>query len=182
MRAVRCISRRMLVSLLLAPLVPASVAAAPTASEVKAVYLYNFASFVDWPDTAFGGAATFEICVLRDDSLSRALEGVVAGESVGGRRLVARRIARALEAAGCQIVFIGGNETVGASGVLQAVAGKPVLTVGEVEVFAREGGMIRFVMERGTVRFQINAAAVSRSGLVMSSKLLQLARVAVADD
>ena len=174
MRETRRLWRSALLWLLLAPV---AAAAPPTASEVKAVYLFNFVSFVDWPAAAFGEAdATFDICILRDDSVSLALESVVVGESVGGRSLVARRIARALDAPECQILFIGGSEELRTSGVLQAVASKPVLTVGEVEAFARNGGMISFVLEHGTVRFTINVDAVSRSGLVMSSKLLQLAR------
>jgi len=180
MRALRRVCWYALLCLLLAP---SAAPAPPTASEVKAVYLFNFVSFVDWPADAFAEAdATFDICILRDDSLSRALESIVAGESVGGRSLVARRIARALDAPECQIVFIAGSEELRTPGILQAVASKPVLTVGEVEAFARHGGMISFVLEQGTVRFSINADAVSRSGLVMSSKLLQLARAAPAQD
>lgn len=164
-------------------LAPVAASAPPTVSEVKAVYLFNFVSFVEWPAAAFGeDDATFDICVLRDDSLSRALESIVAGESVGGRNLVARRIVRALEARECQIVFIGGSEELRTPGVLKAIASKPVLSVGEAATFARHGGMISFVLEQDTVRFTINVDAVSRSGLTMSSKLLQLARAPEEDD
>ncbi|MEX2206053.1 MAG: YfiR family protein [Myxococcota bacterium] len=180
MRASKRIWRSALLWLLLTP---AAATAPPTASEVKAVYLFNFVSFVEWPAAAFKEAdATFDICVLRDASLSRALEGIVAGESVGGRSLVARRIARALEAPECQIVFVGRTEELRTPGVLAAVASKPVLTVGEAETFARHGGMISFVLEQGTVRFTINVDAVARSGLTMSSKLIQLARGAPEQD
>jgi hypothetical protein len=49
------------------------------------------------------------------------------------------------------------------------------LTVGEVENFLPGGGMVNFVIQGSRVRFEINPAAVGRSNLRVSSKLLSLA-------
>jgi hypothetical protein len=51
----------------------------------------------------------------------------------------------------------------------------PVLTVGESSNFLIDGGMIRFHLEEGKVRFDINLAAAESSHLEISSRLLLLA-------
>ena len=54
--------------------------------------------------------------------------------------------------------------------------GQPVLTVGETEHFAANGGIIGFCLEVKKVRFEINLAAADRAGLKISAKLLTLAK------
>jgi len=51
------------------------------------------------------------------------------------------------------------------------------MTVGEVEDFARDGGVINFVLRENKVRFEINVSAAERAGLKISSKLLKLADI-----
>jgi hypothetical protein len=53
--------------------------------------------------------------------------------------------------------------------------GMPVLTVGETSNFLSDGGMIRFHLDEGRIRFDINLAAAESSHLQISSRLLLLA-------
>src|SRR5215510_13723891 len=67
----------------------------PLEYQVKAVFLYNFAKFVEWPTQAFPRPDTpFNIC-LAGDPFQGAVEQTVEGETLNGRRLVVRRIAAA---------------------------------------------------------------------------------------
>jgi hypothetical protein len=59
--------------------------------------------------------------------------------------------------------------------ILAAIRKQPILTVGDQERFAHQGGMINFVKQGGKVRFEVNSAAVEAGGLKMSAKLLQVA-------
>ena len=56
----------------------------------------------------------------------------------------------------------------------------PTLTVGESNDFIEQGGLVRFYVDGGTVRFEINRESADRSGLRISSRLLQLARIVSA--
>jgi hypothetical protein len=56
-----------------------------------------------------------------------------------------------------------------------ALAGRPVLTVGADDAFAREGGMIALRTIEGRVRFEVNLAAATRAGLKVSARMLDLA-------
>jgi hypothetical protein len=51
------------------------------------------------------------------------------------------------------------------------------LVVGETSGFAAAGGTIEFTLEDNRVRFTINTDAADRAGLMLSSKLLALAKL-----
>lgn len=144
--------------------------------DVKAAFLYNFVKFVEWPAAAFrDDRSPIEICVYGTDPFGQSLDGVVKGESVGGRGLVIRRPASPAALEGCHVLFVAPSERERTAEVLAAVAGRPVLTVADSDGFLRAGGMINFVLDEGRVRFRINEAPAERAHLTISSKLLRLA-------
>src|ERR1700722_20610483 len=78
---------------------------------VKAVFLYNFAKFVDWPSQAFKGPTDpIVIGVLGKNPFGDALVGTAAGKTMGGRGVQGREVTDAQQAAGCQILFITASE------------------------------------------------------------------------
>ena len=54
--------------------------------------------------------------------------------------------------------------------------GVPVLTVGESTQFLDLGGIINFVFQDTQLRFEINQDAAEQAKLVISSKLMRLAK------
>jgi hypothetical protein len=52
-----------------------------------------------------------------------------------------------------------------------------VLTVGETDNFAAEGGIINFRIDAGSVRLQINVGAARRQQIRISPKRLNLAEI-----
>ncbi len=147
---------------------------APTEYEVKAAYLYNFGRFVKWPK-ATGRADSFDICVLGQDPFGRSLGSTLAGQTIEGARVLARRISKPLEAADCRIVFISSSTQDQLASILADVEKMSVLTVGDMPEFTRRGGMIQFVLEGNKVRFEVNLVTAERAGLNLSSQLLRIA-------
>lgn len=145
--------------------------------QVKAAYLYNFAKFVDWPPTAFlRPDDPFTIC-LAGDPFGGALDKVIQGEVLNGRKLTIRRIAATDSTAGCQIVYVDPFQDRRYEETNAVPLNSPILTVGETEDFINNGGMIRFIKSGHRIQFQINADAVSRASLKVSSRLLRLAEI-----
>ena len=161
-----------------APRAAAAATPPPQEYEVKAAFLYHFAHLVEWPADAAGDG--FVIGVVGRDPFGATLEAVVAGKSVRSQVVRVQRFPNpaALEGARVHILVVGaGDETLEAR-VLSAVAGQPILTVGEKEGFAERGGIIGFRLTRdGRVAFDINLRRAERAGLRMSSQLLKLARI-----
>ena len=143
--------------------------------EVKAAFLYNFTKFVEWPPEAFPNERSpIVLCVVGDDPFGRSLETLVRGETVGGRSLAVDRRA-AGDFRQCHLMFVSSSERGRFSQILGSLGGADVLTVGDAPGFLEAGGLINFTLEEKKVRFAINQAAVERSRLKVSSKLMRLA-------
>lgn len=140
----------------------------PTEYQIKAAYLLNFTKFIEWPPTAYGDAETpFTICIAGHDPFGAVIDQVVDGEAVNGRKIVVRRL-ETQSATSCHMIY-GGKAVPGPSQ-------SGVLTVGEGETFVKNGGIIGFVVENRRVRFDINQRVAQRAGILLSSKLLSVAR------
>jgi len=152
-------------------------AAGPAVDEyrVKALFLVNFARFVEWPADA--PQDPIVIGIIGQDPFGRWLDDAVRGTKVNGHELVVRRLRNAEDARKCRIVFVAGSESSGLQPILDALKGAPVLTIGDTEGFAELGGVINLRLEDNRVRFDINQDAARRAGLTVSSKLLSLARI-----
>jgi hypothetical protein len=154
----------------------------PGEYQVKAVFLFNFGQFVDWPAHAFATPnAPFVIGVVGEDPFGEILDDVVRGESLGAHPLVVKRFRDTDDISACNILFIGRNESAQIEKALAAVRGRSVLTVTEIEGAERHGAIIVLFNEQNRIRMRINLAAARASQLVISSKLLRPAEVVGAE-
>jgi hypothetical protein len=144
--------------------------------QVKAVFLFNFAQFVDWPPRAFPEPQTpLVIAVLGDDPFGTYLDETVRGEKANDRPLVVQRYRRVAEIKTCHVLFICRSENDRLEQILGSLKGRTILTVGDSEDFALHEGMIQFITEKNKIRMRINLEAVKAAGLTISSKLLRVA-------
>jgi hypothetical protein len=86
-----------------------------------------------------------------------------------------KRIAKAQEALGCRILFISVSQQGHLKEILAELDNTSILTVSDMPEFARLGGMIQFVVQANKVRFEVNLTSAERTGLTLSSQLLQVA-------
>lgn len=146
--------------------------------QLKAVFLFNFAQFVDWPATAFPTASTpLVVGILGDDPFGSYLDGLVVDEKIQGHPLIVRRFRRAADLEFCHVLFISASESGRLPEILAALKSRSTLTVGDSPEFNRNGGMIRFVSEAGKIRLRINVEVAKACGLTLSSKLLRPATI-----
>lgn len=160
----------------------ASAAPAPAATpdeyQVKAVFLFNFAQFVEWPTQAFPAKSSpLVIGVLGEDPFGPYLDEVVKGEKVGPRPLQVKRFRRVEDISDCHILFISASESEALEKIVAQLKGRCILTVGDTEVFSRRGGMVRFVTENGKIRLKIYVEAAKANQLKISSKILSPATI-----
>ncbi|HEY0945273.1 MAG TPA: YfiR family protein [Opitutaceae bacterium] len=146
--------------------------------QVKAVFLFNFAQFVEWPPRAFGGdQEALVIGVLGHDPFGAYLDEAVRGETVHGRPLRIERFRRAEDIRTCHVLYVSRSEAARLPQILSALRGREILAVSDVEGFAGRGGAIQFVTERNKVRLRINVDAARAAALTISSKLLRPAEI-----
>jgi len=154
-------------------------AAAEAALEyrVKAAFLYNFAKFVTWPDSAFPNpTAPVIFCMVGSDPFGELLESTTKDRKVEGRNIEIRRLPEDGVLAGCHLVFTSELDSARMARVLQQATAAKALAIGESEDFLTRGGMVRLLVEEGKVRFDVSTRATDTVGLKVSSQLLKLAR------
>lgn len=146
--------------------------------QLKAVFLFNFAQFVEWPARSFRSPeAPLVIGVSGTDPFGSYLDNLVTGEKVGTHPLVVRRYRRDEDPSDCHILFVCASESAILGPSLARLKGQTVLTVSDIESFSRQGGMVRFVTEGGKIRLRINVDAAKAVDLRISSKILRPATV-----
>lgn len=132
---------------------------------LKAAFIYNFALYTTW-QTPLRDATNLTICVQRTSPLAPALHAL-SGKMVQQRMLVVNEIDADIHA-GCDVRVTESARTSTELGVL---------TVCDcAEEHDASGAVVLLVREGTRLRFDIDLAAASASGLTLSSKLLHLAR------
>ncbi|MEW6156988.1 MAG: YfiR family protein [Verrucomicrobiota bacterium] len=151
--------------------------APPSEYQIKAAFLYNFAKFVEWPESAFDSTnAPIVFGIIGEDPFNSDLEATIENKTINNRPVVIRRFRSDRELQRTHVLFISSSERRRLESILERVKGFPTLVVGdEIERFCQRGGMINFIMEERKVRFQINQVRAEQEGLKISSKLLKLA-------
>ncbi len=159
-----------------------SAHAVPVEYEVKAAFIHNFAKFIEWPANAFDRAdSPLRIGILGEGPINKPLMGM-SGKEVQNRSLEVTRVRKINDLRQYHIVLVNPSEKRRARSILRALKGSGVLTIGDYEGFAEQGGVLNFYLEEGKVRFAINDCAARRENLKISSKLLRLARIVCSNN
>lgn len=158
-------------------------AASPKEYQLKAVFLFNFAQFVEWAPQAFPDAqAPLVIGVLGRDPFGAYLDETVRGETVNDRPLVVQRYGRVEDIHTCHVLFISESETDRLEQILASLSGRSILTVSDTESFALRGVMIRMITVENKIRLRINLEAAQAANLKISSKLLRPAEIVSSEN
>lgn len=142
--------------------------------QLRAVFLFNFTQFVEWPDDTFNTQhSPMVIGILGTDPFGHYLEETIAGEKINGHPLVIKRFTDASEINDCQVLFINLPESK-RNRAIELLKGKNILTVSDDPDFMKRGGMIRFFTSQEKIKLEVNLEATKKESLVLSSKLLRL--------
>ncbi len=149
---------------------------------IKAGYLYKFIFFVQFPDNKQSETKQDDkitIGILGNDPFGdylKPIEGRVIkslNKKVAIKRFGPYRDGLNLKQ--CHILYICPSEKKNIKRILRRIDGTAMLTVADIKGFLESGGMVRMVDIKGLIRWEINLAATRRSGLKVSSTLIQSA-------
>jgi hypothetical protein len=147
-----------------------------TERELKAVYLYRFAGFTEWPVDAFARPdSPLLIGVAGNDELVDQLDRTLAGRSVNGHPLAVRKVRRGDALGGLHVLYVGALAHAALAELLDAARSQSLLTVADSGEAAGLGAMIRFVAARERLRFEVALGQVQLSGLRISARMLAAA-------
>ncbi len=145
---------------------------------VKAAFVLNFASLIEWPSETFRGSEDpIVICHVGGSRTKSLLDTVYSGRMVARRPIEIRHLSSSEMVSGCHVVFITAERGEELREFLAAAFGKSILTIGETDGFAGSGGVIGFYSDGPKIRFEINLGAAESAKLRIGSRLLRLARL-----
>ena len=142
--------------------------------QVKAAFIYHFATFVEWPP-AVGDRDTFRVAVLGDDAVAAELERSLPGREIAGRAMQVQRLASLDELDDADMLFIGAEYNHSLRKLISQVGDRAILVVTDAPGALDDGSMINFQVVDERVRFEISLTAAERAGLALSSRLLSAA-------
>jgi hypothetical protein len=151
--------------------------------EVKAAYIFNFAKFIEWPQLPEFSSDTISLAIYGDDPFGIILEKTMVGRQVRGKYWKIIRVKQITGKENFNILFISGVGSYEALKIIEKLQGKPTLTIGdEIDRFCELGGMVNFTQQFSTHQFEINNNIAKDSRLIISPKLLVLAKIIAKPD
>ncbi|MDQ6956777.1 MAG: YfiR family protein [Mariprofundaceae bacterium] len=146
--------------------------------KIKAVYIFNFVRFTEWPLTQTTSAnKRMNLSILGNRDLLKILNGKSFRKTALGVRLNARVCVMPSCITDSQALFIDSSESEVLTEMLSLLSNKPVLTISDIPGFAEQGGMIELNRDNDKIIFRINLEAIKRVNLYVSSQLLQMAEI-----
>ena len=173
-------TQRKLITILCAGLLLVlSVFAQQSEYTMKAVFLEHFTRFIEWPETSGLADATtpFYVAVIGENPFGSILDQIYAEQKIKNKEVRILYVSTPAEIPHCHILFISNSHKELLPEILSRTKKKPILTVGDTKGFAEDGVLINFYLAENKIKFEINEKAVHDSGLVMSYRLLSLARI-----
>ena len=148
-----------------------------TGPELKAAYLFNFMRFMEWSRDPVPPGTDVVFCIVDDGLVATALERTIRGRTVQGHALSVRILNAGASLPTCQLLYLAGSNLQQSLDAIANVKDSVVLTVSDAGRFAQMGGMVELFTETGRIRFAVNTDALRRGGVVLSSRVLTLAKI-----
>lgn len=150
----------------------------PTEDQVKAVFVFNFTLFTEWPAATFSSPTQpLVIGVLGSSEFAGQLDEVVRGERVGEHPLQVRQIRDKEAIRDCHVLYVDRTEGSRLAQALDELTGAGTLSISDVDGAARRGTMVEFAKRDNRIRLLVNVDSARAAGLTISSKLLRPAQI-----
>ncbi|MFI0416323.1 MAG: YfiR family protein [Candidatus Thiodiazotropha sp.] len=143
---------------------------------LKALFLYNFANYISWPDsTSQGKISSINYCLLGSSQLNDRMKEITKDETINGKELRVVETVDEQQLSDCNILFIHQPAAGYPAELIQQLASQSVLTVSDHPDFIPVGGTIVLLKKARKIKLVVNLDALDQGQLKVSSKLLRLA-------
>lgn len=139
---------------------------------LKALFLYNFATFTAWPNRSMDN---FHLCIYGKDPFGQGIDSLMKSKKINERMIDIDRISDVTQLRQCQLVFISSSALANLDDVVDAIKDDPILTVADSPGASRQGVILNMNVKDEKVTFEANLTMARKAGLNLSSQLLRLA-------
>ena len=144
------------------------------AAKIKAIYIYNFTKYIEWPDNYKQG--NFVIGFLGSNtSLLNDLIEMSKTKKVGSQDIQIRNITTVGETEQFNIIYILPDNSAKLAEVLNKVKKKSTLIVTDNKGLAKQGAGINFVVEENKQKIELNKSNIEKYKLKVATTLVDMA-------
>jgi hypothetical protein len=146
---------------------------------LKAGYIEKFTHFVEWPEKTniHDTTLAFSVAVMGENKFSNALEKIFEKVKVNNKEVRITNISSIDDIDSCMVLIISESKKNSLKEILSYTTGKPILTIGETKGYGKKGVIINMYLDDNYIRYEINRTALNKSGLKISAKLFEIARI-----
>ncbi|MCC6549078.1 MAG: YfiR family protein [Ignavibacteriaceae bacterium] len=148
---------------------------ADTEAKVKAAFIFNFTRFITWKSDK--NDAPLRIVIFGSEKINAFLKAYVEEKNLSSQISVISVNTPPDGKENINLLFIDNSKERFSGEILRQLSGKNVLTVSDIEDFVLQGGIIGMYNEGGRIKLAINLSEANKSGLKISAKLLEVAKV-----
>jgi hypothetical protein len=140
--------------------------------EIKAAYIYNFITFVVWPPEK----KSIIIGIVGENEFTKVLKSKLSNQINKNIPLKIIEFSASQDYSNCDVIYMTNDNNTNYEIVLEKIKSKSILSIGEIDGFCLEGGIINFIEgNNGNYFFEINQSQAIEEKIQISSKLLKLA-------
>ena len=143
--------------------------------DLKAAYIYNFAVFTDWPRESMPDGSPLIVC-LRGDNALLASVNALTSKTVKGRHIEVRQWQTAGDIQGCHMAIFDAGDRARWAAAKSGITGASLLTISDDADAATSDFIITLKRESGRLAFSVDNTAARKARLLVSAKLLRLAK------
>lgn len=145
-----------------------------TRSVAKALFLYTFATLIDWPAEYKKG--NFVIGVLGTSTdVYNELSAKYSGKSIGAQEIIIKKYATRTEIDKPHILFLCADKSDQMTSLSTQLKDKSTLIVTEKDGYLSKGAVINFVLDGSKQAYEVSKSNAKKYNLVIASKLTTLA-------
>ena len=139
---------------------------------VRAAYVFNLTKLVEWPPET----RQLVIGLVGNRETGEFLHKMLDGTTSESRGIRVMLFPTDEEREKCNLVYIAESQSGKVHAIIDKLGNKPIVSVGETEWFARDGGIIGLVKSGTQIQMQVNVEAAQKAGVRISPRLLNLAQ------
>lgn len=144
-----------------------------TNSKIKAVFIYNFTKYIEWPKNYRQGS--FVVGVVGDAPLYKELSKMALTKKVANQSFEIKKFNNVAEIGKCHILYVTKEKKESLGNILKKVKNNSTLIVTESPGMVDKGAGINFVVKNNKQKFELNKTNVEKYKLKVSSNLEALA-------
>lgn len=152
---------------------------------VKAAFLELVSKYIEWPPDQDINAKSkpFIITVIGENPFVKTRKGknttddwltsLYETQKIKDKRVEIHYISEVEEIADCHILFVSRSMRKRLPEIVEAVRGKPILTIADTEGFAKKGIYINLYIENNRTRYEINPISLKSATLNVNYQLIE---------